>query len=92
MKKPDFQQCQAEKPGAGPFTVGGKIGNPRNGYRVRCEDLPTVVVTENQPGPDGKRGSMSLCASCHQALVDQLGADFATAKPIGRIRKKVRRS
>lgn len=77
LKPPDKDRCQADVPGNGPFTVGGKIGDPRNGYRVRCENKPTVIVTERVPGPDGLRGSMSLCATCLEAFHAQLGKDHA---------------
>jgi hypothetical protein len=79
---PDLDRCQADVPGNGPFTVGGQIGNPRNGYRVRCSQKPVVVATERQPGPDGLVGSMSLCASCQAAMVSQLGDGFASFEPL----------
>jgi len=82
MIPPDLSRCQADVPGNGPFTMGGKIGNPRNGYRVRCENKPAVIATEKKPGPDGLTGSMSLCASCHVAMLRQLGPDFADFVPI----------
>jgi len=82
MIPPDLNRCQADVPGNGPFTLGGEIGNPRNGYRVRCKAKPVVVATECQPGPDGLCGSMSLCASCQGAMVKQLGADFADFEAI----------
>ena len=37
----------------------------------RCKDVPTVIVTELAPGPDGQKGSMSLCDSCHAVLHKQ---------------------
>jgi hypothetical protein len=80
---PDPNRCQADVPGNGPFTMGGEIGDPRNGYRIRCKAKPVVVATERQPGPDGLRGAMSLCASCRGAMVKQLGAGFADFTPIG---------
>lgn len=77
LTPPDKERCQADVPGAGPFTVGGKIGNPRNGYRVRCENQPAVIVSERAPGADGLRGSMSLCAKCLKELISQHGPDYA---------------
>jgi len=74
----DLERCQADVPGNGPFTMGGKIGNPRDGYRVRCEHPPIVIATEKEPGEDGRKGSMSLCGGCREALIKQEGDDFAT--------------
>lgn len=65
----DTKRCQAMKPGNGPFTLGGPIGDPRDGYRERCTTASRVVVVELVPGKDGRCGSMSLCASCHAVFV-----------------------
>lgn len=78
----DLNQCQADKPGNGPFVMGGEIGNPKNGYRIRCRSTPTVVATEKLPGDDGKCGAMSLCDECKGAFLKQLGKDFATLTKI----------
>lgn len=76
---PDPNQCQAEVPvGTNAFTIGG----PNMFVRERCKNKPTVIVKENKPGPDGQRGSMSLCDGCLKQLVKQLGSSYATAKPI----------
>ena len=80
LTPPDPNQCQAEVPGNGPFTMGGAIGDPRRGYRVRCTNKPVVVATEVERGADGHRGSMSLCESCLEAFKKQMGEDFATFK------------
>lgn len=77
LTPPDKERCQADVPGNGPFTLGGKIGNPKNGYRVRCENKPSVIVSERVPGPDGLRGSMSLCQGCHAELLKQHGPNYA---------------
>ncbi len=86
MPKPlepvDRERCQADVPGPGPFTVGGEIGDPRNGYRVRCKNKPTVIATENQPGEDGRIGSMSLCRDCVVVFVRDLGVGYATLRDI----------
>lgn len=67
---PDLAQCQAEKPnGHGPFTLGGVPG------LVRCKAKPLVVIEEKSPGPDGQRGSMSLCDECLVVFNRQVGAD-----------------
>lgn len=78
LTPPDRARCQAMKPGNGPFTVGGVIGNPRDKYRVRCETPPTVIARETRPGADGRCGSMSLCDSCRDVLIAQCGEGFAT--------------
>lgn len=82
LTPPDLDRCQCDKPGNGPFIMGGIIGNPKNGYRVRCQNKPTVIVTEREPGEDGLRGSMSLCDGCLAALDEQLGNEFADVKKI----------
>lgn len=79
---PDAKRCQAEKPGNGPFVMGGEIGNPRDGYRVRCRNKPTVIAREREPGADGQRGSMSLCPECQTVFIRQLGTDVASFRPI----------
>lgn len=89
MIPPDKERCQADVPGNGPFTLGGKIGNPKNGYRVRCENKPVVIVVEKRPGSDGQRGSMSLCAKCLVALHEQFGDDYADEEPIINIGTKL---
>lgn len=82
MIPPDPKRCQAEIPGNGPLTMGGPIGNPRNGYRVRCENKPTVFAVEKRPGKDGLVGSMSLCARCRGELIKQLGEDYVYFLPV----------
>lgn len=77
LTPPDLHRCQAEKPnGASFMTLGGRPG------LVRCSDKPSVIATENKPGPDGQVGSMSLCQHCAEVFVKQLGADYATTAPI----------
>jgi hypothetical protein len=78
LEPPDLKRCQSEKPSDGPFMMGGEIGDPRNGYLVRCRQEPAVVATENQPGDDGQVGSMSLCNDCKKVFLKQLGKDYAT--------------
>lgn len=68
LTPPDLNQCQADKPGNGPFTMGGEIGNPRDGYRVRCRNKPTCIAIEREPGADDQVGSMSLCDECRGVL------------------------
>ena len=84
LKPTDKKRCQADVPGSGPFTMGGEIGDPNNGYRVRCKYSPVVIAVENQPGEDGLVGSMSLCNRCKEELIKQLGKNFASFKTIER--------
>ena len=73
LTPPDFDRCQAEKPNGNTFmTLGGRPG------LVRCREKPLYIVTEKEPGSDGQRGSMSLCESCHDVAIDQLGDVFDT--------------
>lgn len=54
---PDPARCQAEIREGSFMTLG-----PRSWSR--CTSTPSVIITERKPGPDGRCGSMSLCASC----------------------------
>jgi hypothetical protein len=58
------------------MTLGGKPG------LERCTKKPSVIATENKPGKDGRKGSMSLCDDCAKVLVEQLGPSYATMTPI----------
>lgn len=82
LEPPDKSRCQADKPGPGPFALGGDLGDPCNGYRVRCKATPTVIVTQTKPDADGLQGSMSLCSKCHAVLIEQMGADYTTEEKI----------
>ncbi len=74
---PDLGQCQAEKPNGHNFmTLGGRPG------LVRCTNKPVTIATEKNPGTDGQFGSMSLCNECWMKMIEQLGDNFATFKPI----------
>jgi len=67
MQPIDVSQCQAFKPNGHSFmTLGGKPG------LERCQDPPTHIVVENQPGEDQRRGAMSLCTSCLTVARKQL--------------------
>ena len=72
LTPPDLTQCQAEKGGA--FMLGPGL--------MQCNDTPTVIATENDPGDDGLRGSMSLCESCKAEFLSRFGADYATFSEI----------
>jgi hypothetical protein len=77
LTPPDLKRCQAEKPNGNTFmTLGGRPG------RVRCDQLPIYIATENKAGADGQRGSMALCNDCSAVLIEQLGKDYATLTPI----------
>ena len=92
LTPPDSERCQAQVPGHGPFVLGGRTGDPNNGWRVRCENKPVVIAIENAPAEDGLVGSMSLCAECKEKMVEQLGKDFAHFTPIGGKSKKGKKS
>lgn len=61
---PDKKRCQTEVThGPFPFRMGGSLYGSL--YDVeRCKNEPVAVAKEKKPGPDGKRGSMSLCGRC----------------------------
>lgn len=82
LTPPDLKRCQSEVPGNGPFTIGGEIGNPRNGYRTRCKSETAFIATENQPGKDGQTGQMGLCKKCKAAMIDQCGKDFCSFRKV----------
>ena len=80
LTPPDLERCQAEVPTQGPFQMGGEIGDPKNGYRIRCRNEPKYVATEKRPGKDGLCGAMSLCSGCRDAMERQCPgvAEFET--------------
>ena len=57
---PDVKRCQAEKRAVTFMSLGG--GNCM--HLVRCNNKPKWIITEKDKGPDGQRGSMSLCEAC----------------------------
>ena len=64
---------------AGSFmTLGPRLA------QERCKNIPTVIVKENKPGKDGRRGSMSLCDECLKALERMVGKKYATITLIKR--------
>lgn len=83
MIPPDLERCQAEKPNGESFmTLGG-------GHKmIRCDNKPTVIVTETQPGPDGKIGSMSLCTDCLKVAINQLPKGYFKVDYIPQVRFK----
>jgi hypothetical protein len=78
----DVFRCQTDVPGNGPFTMGGVIGDPKNGYRVRCENQAAFIAIEKTPGADGRTGAMSVCDKCQPVLLEQCGENFAHLVPI----------
>lgn len=68
---PDLKQCQAMKPNGHTFMSFGGIPG-----RIRCEEKPTVIITEKEQQGDGKKGSMSLCVECLEQAQRQLGDTF----------------
>lgn len=72
---PDLERCQAEFQEGSFMTFG-----PRP--RVRCPCKPTFIAKENKPGPDGKRGSMSLCYNCVKVFEKNMGEGHSTLTPI----------
>ncbi|KKM19829.1 hypothetical protein LCGC14_1651720 [marine sediment metagenome] len=73
LEPADKERCQADKPnGQGPFTLGG-------GHKmVRCTNKPSVIATENKPGEDGQKGSMSICTDCLTKFTKQMPQGYAT--------------
>lgn len=86
LAPPDLLRCQALKPidlyGCSALLLGDV---PR---LVRCEAKPTTIATKAKPGPDGQRGSVSVCDEC---LVVLLTLHAVTTKPIGNLPKKKHR-
>lgn len=70
---PDVKQCQAEVRSF--MTLGP-------GYN-RCQNKPTCIATENEPGPDGHLGSMSLCEECAAELRKRMPPGYARLEAIG---------
>lgn len=82
----DLGRCQAEKPGNGPFIMGGAIGDPRNGYRVRCDAVPSVVVREKS-STGGAPGAMSLCRDCLEVFDADVGIHTVDVEEVQRSQK-----
>lgn len=80
LTPPDFDRCQAEKPNGHSFmTLGGRPA------LERCDRKPTVLVVENTPGEDGRKGSMTLCDGCLAVFRKQMPKGFATVKDLSDI-------
>lgn len=63
---PDFNRCQAFPNVArhSPFTLG-PMPKP-----VRCVSKPVWLAVETKAGEDGLKGSMTLCQSCAELLLE----------------------
>lgn len=73
----DLKRCQCEVTQAHSFMSFGPRPKPD-----RCNQKPVWIATEVQPGPDGLRGSMSLCEAHRQSLIKKMGEEHATFKRI----------
>ena len=85
LTPPDLTRCQAERTEEEPF----RIGAPRRWHR--CTNAPTVIATENEAGPDGLVGSMSLCPGCKAEFEKRRPAGYARFEPIGAAPKRDQR-
>lgn len=63
LTPPDTKRCQAEWTRYNAFVMGGPTRT-----RERCPEKPLFVAREKEVGPDGRRGSMSVCAACRKVL------------------------
>lgn len=70
LEPPDKKQCQAEITTIAPFMQMG--GPPR--VTARCKNKPTTLAKEVKPGPDGQRGSMTVCDSCLAVMKKRVDA------------------
>ena len=63
---PDFKQCQAYLNVARhTFMTLGPRPKP-----VRCSNAPVWLAVETKPGKDGLHGSMTLCQSCAEIMME----------------------
>lgn len=76
LEPADRTACQCDRPRGGAF----KFGDPP---RVeRCGDKPCVIVHEKNAGPEGKCGSMSLCAHCFGIFQERFDVNNYRIEPI----------
>lgn len=79
----DKERCQAEIRRNGPMRLGVV-----EGY-TQCCAKPVAVVSEKKAGPDGLRGSMSMCDSCLDVFKKQTAwTRRFQIKPIDRAPRK----
>lgn len=71
LTPPDMIRCQVE------FHTGSfmSLGKPKP---VRCGHKAKWVATEQKPGADGRRGSMSVCHGCKKVYL----SDFQKKNPL----------
>lgn len=74
LEAPDKERCQAEKK-ASFMQMGGPLMR-------RCAKRPMLIVKEKKPGPDGRRGSMSLCEECFAEFLVAYGPNHAIVRMI----------
>lgn len=80
---PDFERCQAEMPNGQNFmTLGGGHA------MIRCMNRPLFLVTEKEPGEDGLKGSMTLCADCLTVFLKQMPEGCAGIERIEEVPKR----
>ena len=66
LTPPDFQQCQAYPNVARhSFMTLGPMPKP-----IRCTEPPVWLAVETKPGEDGLHGSMSVCQSCCELMME----------------------
>jgi hypothetical protein len=80
LVEPDLNRCQGEYK-SGFFMILG------SGQWIRCNNGPKYIAFENQPGPDGLQGSMSLCEECAEVLKKNYGEKFATLHKIVKVKQ-----
>lgn len=67
---PDYSRCQAERKVYLPFIMGGNVNQ-----WVRCDIKPRWLAEEKKPGPDGVKGSMTLCDNCKKQMKKKYGKE-----------------
>ncbi len=84
----DLKRCQAMiREPSRPFILGG----PCVLKFERCKHVPTFIAKEIEPGEDGQRGLMALCAICKGECEKQRGGEIQF-KPIPKPRGPGRHS
>lgn len=74
----DLTRCQGEIIVPHPFRMGGPTRTVE-----RCDGEAAWLALELEPGPDGQRGAMSVCAGCRPRL-EKLMPGRATFQAITR--------
>ncbi len=83
LEPPDRDRCQAEIHSYNAFVMGGPTRQVK-----RCDNKPTVIAKETEPGPDGLKGSMSLCDDCKPKLVEQFTKTGKRLPKFTKLRKR----